>query len=47
MLLAENPPFIEEAIYNGLDVNWLLDTERVPKNIDAIHKDLRSRGYLK
>lgn len=46
-LLAENPPFIEESIYNGLDINWLLDIERIPKNIKVIHKDLRSKGYLK
>lgn len=46
-ILAENPPFMEDAIYNGLDINWLLDTNNIPKNIEAIHKDLRNRGYLK
>ena len=45
-LMAENPYLIKYSIINGFDVNWLLDAE-IPKNIEQIHKDLRSRGYLR
>ena len=34
------------AIYNGLDVNWLLEAE-IPQNIVAIHKEIRANGFLK
>ena len=37
---------IKHAIYNGLDVNWLLNSE-IPENIVAIHKEIRANGFLK
>ena len=37
---------MKHAIYNGLDVNWLLDAE-IPENIVAIHKEIRANGFLK
>ena len=37
---------MKHAIYNGLDVNWLLDAE-IPENIVAIHKEIRVNGFLK
>ena len=37
---------MKHAIYNGLDVNWLLEAE-IPQNIVAIHKEIRANGFLK
>jgi len=45
-LMGNNDYLMRAAIYNGLDVNWLLNAE-IPENINEIHKDLRSKGYLK
>lgn len=45
-LIGQNPYLMKTAISNGLDVNWLLHAE-IPDDIEAIHKDLRARGYLK
>ena len=46
LLVSENRLLITTAIYNGLDVNWLLENE-IPTNIVAIHKEIRSNGFLK
>ena len=45
-LIGANPYLMKTAIQNGLDVNWLLTTE-IPENITEIHKELRSKGFLK
>ncbi|MGB5982134.1 MAG: hypothetical protein WBG46_08325 [Nonlabens sp.] len=45
-LIGMNPRLMEMAIHHGLDVNWLLDAD-IPDDIEAIHKDLRQRGFLK
>ncbi|MFS4416180.1 hypothetical protein [Maribacter sp. 2307ULW6-5] len=45
-LIGSEHSIMEEAIYHGLDVNWL-STFNIPEDIDAIHRELRSRGYLK
>ncbi len=45
-LFGNNHHLMKVAINNGLDVNWLVRFE-IPYNIAAIHKDLRSRGFLK
>lgn len=42
----ENQYIMEAAIYNGLDVNWLISGE-IPEDIIQQHKDLRANGYLK
>ena len=34
------------AIQNGFDVNWLLHFD-IPENIEQIHKNIRSQGYLR
>jgi hypothetical protein len=44
--IGQNTSLMKAAIYNGLDVNWLINAE-IPENIVAIHKELRSNGYLK
>mgnify|MGYP001791296053 CR=1 FL=1 len=44
-LISENDYLMRTAIQNGFDVNWLLQTN-FPKNIEEIHKDIRSQGYL-
>lgn len=45
-LIGGNPYLMDCAIYNGLDVNWLILGE-IPEDIAKIHKDLRKNGYLK
>lgn len=45
-LVGKNPNIMKVAIYNGLDVNWLIQFE-IPENIVDIHKELRSNGLLK
>jgi hypothetical protein len=45
-LIASFPNIMKLCIYNGLDVNWLINFE-IPEDIVAIQKDLRARGYLK
>lgn len=45
-LISKNPFLIKTAINNGLDVNWLLESE-IPENIVAIHKEIRASGFLK
>lgn len=45
-LILDTPPLMDTAIFNGLDVNWLLKFE-IPEDIIDYHKDLRQRGYLR
>jgi hypothetical protein len=45
-LIGDNPNLMDTAIFNGLDVNWLLQF-RIPEDIVEFHKDLRQRGYLR
>ena len=45
-LIGENKYLMKFAIYNGLDVNWLIQVE-IPENLEEIYKDLRDRGYLR
>lgn len=44
--MGKNPNLMKTAIYNGLDVNWLIQYE-IPENIVEIHRELRSNGLLK
>jgi hypothetical protein len=44
--IGNNPVLMHTAIYNGFDVNWLLQAN-IPDDIVEIHKDLRANGYLK
>ncbi|WCM40827.1 hypothetical protein MG290_07520 [Flavobacterium sp. CBA20B-1] len=46
MCIGENPGFMKAAINNGLDVNWLIHAE-IPKDIVAIHKNIREMGFLR
>ncbi|MGE5394408.1 MAG: hypothetical protein ACM3P1_06655 [Candidatus Saccharibacteria bacterium] len=43
---GKNPNIMKAAIYNGLDVNWLIRFE-IPENIAEIHRELRNNGFLK
>lgn len=43
--IIDNTTLMKAAIYNGLDVNWLINFE-IPNDIHLIQKDLRMRGYL-
>ena len=45
-LIADNAVLMETAITNGLDVNWLIRAE-IPEDIESIHKELKSLGFLK
>ena len=45
-LFGDNAGLMHAAIYNGLDVNWLINN-KIPDNIVEMEKDLRQRGYLK
>ena len=45
-LIATFPNIMKLCIYNGLDVNWLINFD-IPDDIVAIQKDLRARGFLK
>lgn len=44
--VGKNPNLMKTAIYNGLDVNWLIQYE-IPENIVEIHKKLRENGLLR
>lgn len=44
--ISDNPVLMKTAIYNGFDVNWLLQAE-IPVDIVAIHKDVRTKGFFK
>lgn len=45
-LIGANHYLMKTAIQNGFDVNWLLP-DNVPEDIVAIHKQLRTNGYLR
>lgn len=45
-LIGNNHHLMETAIFNGLDVNWLLKFN-IPEDIVEHHKNLRQQGYLK
>jgi len=45
MLIGSNDYLMKAAIYNGLDVNWLI-SGNIPNDIDLIHKKLRQNGRL-
>lgn len=45
-LIASFPNIMKLSIYNGLDVNWLINF-KIPEDIVVIQKDLRARGFLK
>jgi len=45
-LLSDNDKLMNTAVKNGLDVNWLLNSE-IPSNIVTIHKELKANGLLK
>ena len=44
--ISKNRHLMKIAINNGLDVNWLLQAN-IPNNINEIHKNIRSQGFLK
>lgn len=44
--VGKNPNLMKTAIYNGLDVNWLIQYE-IPENIVEIHRKLRENGLLR
>lgn len=45
-LLGNNHHLMKTAIYNGLDVNWLIRFN-IPQNIADVYKKLREGGFLK
>lgn len=45
-LINSNDHLMKAAIYNGLNVTWLI-TGNIPGNIEQIHKELKAKGYLK
>lgn len=45
-LIGNNPKIMKVAIYNGLDVNWLVQFN-IPPNIEKLYKELRNNGRLK
>jgi hypothetical protein len=45
-LIGKNHYLMKTAIYNNLDVNWLIQF-KIPNNIVEIYKNLRENGFLK
>jgi hypothetical protein len=45
-MLSDIPYLMKTAIYNGLDVNWLIGF-KIPDDLEAHVKDLRANGFLK
>lgn len=45
-LIVNNTLLMKTAIYNGLNVDWLINSE-IPDDIIAFHKNLRQQGFLK
>lgn len=45
-LMSSYPNIMKLCIFNGLDVNWLINFD-IPDDIAAIQKDLRARGFLR
>jgi hypothetical protein len=44
--ISKNKMLLKTAIYNSLDVNWILNAE-IPENISQIHKEIKAAGFLK
>ncbi len=44
--IGQSDHLMRTAIHHGFDVNWLL-LDRIPDDIQEIHKDLRAQGYLR
>lgn len=44
--VGKNPNLMKTAIYNGLDINWLIKFE-IPENIVEIYRELRNNGFLR
>jgi len=44
--IGKNHNLMKLSMYNGLDVNWLINFS-IPENIVEIHKDLRKQGFLR
>lgn len=44
--ISDNHMLMKTAIYNGLDVNWIISAE-IPENIIQIHKEIKAAGFLK
>jgi hypothetical protein len=45
-MLSDIPYLMKTAIYNGLDVNWLIGF-KIPDDLETHVKDLRANGFLK
>jgi len=43
---ANNSVLMDLCIKNGLNINWLLNAS-IPDDIVALHKEIRSSGFLK
>lgn len=46
ILFADNPYLMKNAIYNGLDINWLIQ-QSIPINIVEQYKELRANGFIR
>lgn len=44
--IVDNSRLMKSSVGNGFDVNWLLRAS-IPDDIAAIHKDIRSKNFLK
>ena len=44
--ISKDSMLLKTAIYNSLDVNWILNAE-IPENIIQIHKEIKAAGFLK
>lgn len=44
--ISKNKMLLKTAIYNSLDLNWVLNAE-IPENISQIHKEIKAAGFLK
>lgn len=44
--ISKNKMLLKTAIYNSLDINWVLNAE-IPENISQIHKEIKAAGFLK
>ena len=44
--ISKNKMLLKTAIYNSLDINWILNAE-IPENISQIHKEIKAAGFLK
>jgi len=45
-MIGDNDQLMKTAMFNGLDVNWLIRNE-IPKDISEKETDLREQGFLK